>query len=294
MNAIDVDMTYRDWLKQGLARPGYDNTGLAAAWGLERTAVSKVLSGVKRLLVSDVFKAFDYLGVQPPGLTVVSRPDDGEIDLLYGKWFAENFDRKGEKAELARLWGVDRATVSKAASGRRPLTIVEALLAARMFRSNPPGLELERMQVAGPRLAEKLAAGVARTASAREDVPYLIEPDPDYPEADLRVYQVDGPCMEARKPRPIIPGDLVAAVLLKDVKGSKRSAVVDGSLVIVRAEMAPKLYEWTLRSVKWEDGGITLSCESLKKGFAPLRVSSISESGPVRIVAVARRVISKV
>ena len=51
MNASDVDRAYRDWLKQGLNRQGYDNTGLAAAWGLERTAVSKVLSGVRRLLV---------------------------------------------------------------------------------------------------------------------------------------------------------------------------------------------------------------------------------------------------
>lgn len=293
MNASDVDMAYRDWLKQGLGRPGYDNSGLAAAWGLERTAVSKVLSGVRRLLVVNVFQAYDYLGEHPPGVTVVSRPADGDIDLLYSQWFADNFNRKGEKAELARLWGTDRATVSKAASGRRPLTIVEALLAARMFKSNPPGLELDRMQPSGPRLAEKLAAGVARSPD-RDDSPYLIEPDPEYPHADLRVYRVDGPCMDGRKPRPIIPGDLVAAVLLKDIKGSKKAAITDGSLVVVRSQVAAQMYEWTLRSVKWEDGGITLSCETAKKKFPPLRLESLSESGFVRIVALARRVISKI
>lgn len=293
MNANDVDMTYRDWLKQGLSRPGYDNTGLAASWGLERTAVSKVLSGVRRLLVVNLFQAYDYLGIQPPGATIVERPEDGEIDLLYSKWFAENFDRKGQKAELARLWGTDRATVSKAASGRRPLTVVEAILAARMFRSNPPGLELDRMQVSGPRLAEKIGLGVSRSPDSHTDSPYLIEPDPEYPHADLRVYQINGPCMEIRKPRPILPGDLVAGVLLKDIKGSKKSVIVDGSLVVVRSEMSHRMYEWTLRSVKWEGSEIVLSCETKKKKAAPLRLAGLSDSGPVKVIALARRVITK-
>jgi hypothetical protein len=294
MNASDVDMAYRDWLKQGLNRQGYDNTGLAAAWGLERTAVSKVLSGVRRLLVVNAFQAYDYLGVHPPGVTVVSRPEDQDIDLLYGRWFAENFDRKGQKAELARLWGTDRATVSKAASGRRPLTMVEAILAARMFKSNPPGLELDRMPVSGPRLAEKLAAGVGRSPTAHEDTPYQIEPDPDYPHADLRVYQVDGPGMDGRKLRPIIPGDLVAAVLLKDIKGSKKAAIPDGSLVVVKQQVAQNMYEWTLRTVKWEGGGIILSCETAKRmKIPPLHLASLSEGGSVKVIALARRVISK-
>jgi hypothetical protein len=295
MSAETVDLEYRDWLKRCLLRRGYDNSGLAAAWGLDRTAVSKVLAGTRRLLVTNLFEAFEYLGEQPPGVTVVSSLDGENIDLLYAKWFADNFNKKGAKAELARLWGVDPATVSKAASGRRPLTAVEAIVAARMFKSNPPGLELDRVQVSGPRLSEKLAAGIAREPSSRDDVPYLIEPDPDFPHADLHVYQVDGHCMDGRKPRPIIKGDLVACVQLKDIRGPKKAVIVDGALVVVRHEMMTKMYEWTLRSVKWENGGITLSCETArKKKIEPLHLDSLSENGAVRVIALARRIISNI
>ena len=160
---------------------------------------------------------------------------------------------------------------------------------------NPRGLELERLQVSGPRLSEMLAAGVAREHTGRDDIPYLIEPDPDFPGADLHVYQADCPCMEGRKPRPIIKGDLVACVQIKDIRGPKKTVIVDGSLVVVRHELMPKMYEWTLRTVKWENGGISLSCETLRrKKIEPMRLSSLSDTGPIRIIALARRVISRI
>lgn len=60
-------MDHVDWLKAGLKQPGKTQKGLADALRIDATAVSKMLSGKRRLQLHEVPKASAYLGIDPPG-----------------------------------------------------------------------------------------------------------------------------------------------------------------------------------------------------------------------------------
>ncbi|MGE3338764.1 MAG: helix-turn-helix transcriptional regulator [Alphaproteobacteria bacterium] len=55
-----------DWIRDGLTRPGKTQRGLAAALGIDPSAVSRLLTGRRRLRADEIVAVADYLGVRPP------------------------------------------------------------------------------------------------------------------------------------------------------------------------------------------------------------------------------------
>lgn len=55
-----------DWIREGLTRPGKTQRGLAAALGIDPSAVSRLLTGRRRLRADEIVAVAEYLGVRPP------------------------------------------------------------------------------------------------------------------------------------------------------------------------------------------------------------------------------------
>ena len=57
---------YRKWISESLARSGKTQAGLAKALGLERSQVSKILAGTRKIQIEELITIGDYLGERPP------------------------------------------------------------------------------------------------------------------------------------------------------------------------------------------------------------------------------------
>lgn len=288
--SVIADISYRDWVRSQLKRPGFDYAGLAQAWNLDRTAISKVLTGVRRLLVTNIVSAARYFGEDPHHVAIDPSMDLSAIDRNLTVWLARCCRRKGDMAALAAKWEADRSTVSKAASGGRPLTMGELEIAALHFATNPPGFEFKDVPAGGHRLSHILETGVYREEVATQDKPFVIERDDAYPLADLRIYPVAGRGMDALEPRPILTGDLVVGVLIDQLESA--DDIGDGSLVVVRREIEEGTCEWSLRMLSRTMDGLSLAARSATN-FAPLRAKGFDDP-KVQVVALARRVVFRV
>lgn len=54
------------WIRKGLEQPGKTQAGLARALGVDASAVSKLLRGVRKLDADEIAPAAAYLGLSPP------------------------------------------------------------------------------------------------------------------------------------------------------------------------------------------------------------------------------------
>jgi len=54
------------WIRDGLLQPGKTQAGLARALGVDASAVSKLLRGVRKLDADEIAPAAAYLGIPPP------------------------------------------------------------------------------------------------------------------------------------------------------------------------------------------------------------------------------------
>jgi transcriptional regulator with XRE-family HTH domain len=57
---------FREWVARGLEKEGKDQNGLAAALGVDRTAVSKLIAGKRQLKAEEIEKIAAYLEEAPP------------------------------------------------------------------------------------------------------------------------------------------------------------------------------------------------------------------------------------
>jgi transcriptional regulator with XRE-family HTH domain len=55
-----------DWIREGLKRPGKSQTGLAAALGRDKSAVSNIVKGKRQVKAHEIPLIADYLGLPPP------------------------------------------------------------------------------------------------------------------------------------------------------------------------------------------------------------------------------------
>jgi len=55
-----------EWIRKGLEQPGKTQAGLARALGVDASAVSKLLRGVRKLDADEIAPAAAYLGIPPP------------------------------------------------------------------------------------------------------------------------------------------------------------------------------------------------------------------------------------
>lgn len=286
-----VESLYRGWLRHALKRPGYDQSGLAREWRADRTAVSKALNGKRRLLVGEIVVAARYLEESPTWVRIDPSVETTQIDFSVTQWLLRCVDRKGDISGLAAAWDVDRSTASKAISMGRALTIAELQTASEYFGSNPPGFEFDAVPTSGPRVSWPLEAGVFREEAAYREKSYVVEPDPSYPTAELRVYPVLGKDMDKLEPRPVLPGDMVVAIPVGQLPGT--DDVPDGALVVVRREMRKGYAEWSIRRLdRSPDGTLALSSRSSTR-FATLKAGGFDDP-KISVVSLVRRVVISV
>lgn len=74
MNSVS-DEDWAAWLREGLARSGRTQRGLALALGVDASAVSRLLHGQRRLRAHEIAAAARYLGLDPAGPLSAARPD---------------------------------------------------------------------------------------------------------------------------------------------------------------------------------------------------------------------------
>jgi plasmid maintenance system antidote protein VapI len=102
---------FQEWIAKGLSKAGKDQYGLAAALGVDRSAVSKIINGKRELKAKEIERAANYLDEAPPdrmmavqytigaGQHVNATGDDAAVEYvpISGMW--------GKEAELAVVKG---------------------------------------------------------------------------------------------------------------------------------------------------------------------------------------------
>ena len=65
-----------DWIRQGLRKPGKTQRGLAAALGVDASAISRLLNGTRQLKAAEIALIARYLGETPPAESILQVPAD--------------------------------------------------------------------------------------------------------------------------------------------------------------------------------------------------------------------------
>lgn len=78
---MDEQQPYREWIADGLKKPGKGKRKLANALGLDPSAVTRLLDGTRLLKLHEIPKIAAYLGEMPPGMEgFIPESDDTEED----------------------------------------------------------------------------------------------------------------------------------------------------------------------------------------------------------------------
>lgn len=94
---------WKEWIAEGLRKPGKDQYGLGDALGVDRSAVSKIISGVRELKAKEIEPAARYLDQPPPSRIMPVRYTVGAGQEV----FAIDGDEAQSYESVSGLWGVD-------------------------------------------------------------------------------------------------------------------------------------------------------------------------------------------
>lgn len=76
----------RNWIKNGLKKPGKSKSGLAAALGKANSAVTNILSGIRRINVEEIPVIAAYLEDPPPSMPGIDiRPRPELVEVVEGR-----------------------------------------------------------------------------------------------------------------------------------------------------------------------------------------------------------------
>jgi repressor LexA len=91
------------WIVKGLAKHGKDQKGLAKALGVDRSSISKLLSGVRQLKADEIEKIAAYLEEPPPSRMMPVRYRIGAGQAVY----AVDTDDAIDYEPVSGMWGVE-------------------------------------------------------------------------------------------------------------------------------------------------------------------------------------------
>jgi transcriptional regulator with XRE-family HTH domain len=94
---------FLQWIKKGLAKHGKHQKGLAAALGVDRSSVSKLLSGARQLKADEIEKIAAYLEEPPPSRTMPVRYRIGAGQAVY----AIDTDDAIDYEPVGGMWGIE-------------------------------------------------------------------------------------------------------------------------------------------------------------------------------------------
>jgi transcriptional regulator with XRE-family HTH domain len=92
-----------EWIKKGLAKPGKHQKGLADALGIDRSGVSKLLSGERQIKANEIEKIAAYLEEPPPSRMMSLRYRIGAGQTVY----AIDTDDAIDYEPVSGMWGID-------------------------------------------------------------------------------------------------------------------------------------------------------------------------------------------
>lgn len=94
---------WKEWIAEGLKKPGKDQYGLGDALGVDRSAVSKIISGVRELKAKEIEPAAKYLEQPPPDRIMPIRYTVGAGQEVYA---IDDEHPQGYEA-VSGMWGVE-------------------------------------------------------------------------------------------------------------------------------------------------------------------------------------------
>jgi repressor LexA len=106
-----------DWIGRGLKKPGKDQKGLAEAMGVDRSTVSKLLSGVRQLKAREIETVAAYLEEPPPTRMMPVRYRVGAGQAVYRIDTDDAIDYEA----VSGLWGVEAELAVVEGDSMRPL-----------------------------------------------------------------------------------------------------------------------------------------------------------------------------
>jgi transcriptional regulator with XRE-family HTH domain len=94
---------FLQWILKGLAKPGKHQKGLADALGIDRSGISKLLSGARQLKADEIEKIAAYLEEPPPSRMMPLRYRIGAGQAVY----AIDTDDAIDYEPVSGMWGID-------------------------------------------------------------------------------------------------------------------------------------------------------------------------------------------
>ncbi|MEE7478453.1 hypothetical protein MHIMP23_19720 [Methylobacterium hispanicum] len=191
----------------------------------------------------------------------------------------KNGDRKGvTMATLGKLAPVLKTTVGYLAEGEESRLLSEGISHARQAISIP--------------VVGTLAAGVFREVVEHDDAEpeYIFdEPDPEFPNARLVAFTVEGDSLNELKPRPILSGDRLICVDFDDTG----LPLIEGMVVVLqRTRDGGLTREWSAKQVEIHTGRTEYHPRSSNKNLKPIVVpdNPHADTGEqVEVLALVRR-----
>lgn len=94
---------FKEWISAGLEKKGKSHQGLANALGIDRTVISKIISGVRQLKAEEIVRVAAYLDEPPPSRMMPVSYTIG----AGGEIFAVDGDAAQDFLPISGMWGVD-------------------------------------------------------------------------------------------------------------------------------------------------------------------------------------------
>jgi hypothetical protein len=95
---------FQEWISRGLQKPGKDQYGLADALGIDRSGVSKLITGVRELKAREIAKVANYIEEPPPTRIVEVRYTVGAGQEVFA---IDSDSGQGYEEAVSGFWGVD-------------------------------------------------------------------------------------------------------------------------------------------------------------------------------------------
>jgi len=94
---------FQEWIARGLRKPGKDQYGLADALGVDRSAISKLITGKRQLKADEIAPAARYIEEPPPTRTIPVRYTVGAGQEV----FAVDEDAPQDYESVSGFWGIE-------------------------------------------------------------------------------------------------------------------------------------------------------------------------------------------
>lgn len=149
-----VRAMWKEWIAEGLKRPGKDQYGLGDALGVDRSVVSKIISGIRELKAKEIEPAARYLEAPPPDRIMPVRYTVGAGQEVY----AVDEDDPQSYEPVSGMWGVEAELAVVKGNSMRPLLSDGAKIFFGPGRPPRPSdnMELRLVRLADDRLLVKI------------------------------------------------------------------------------------------------------------------------------------------